>query len=50
MAQPKKTKEFTIKYDEALQKNLAKRKEMAEAKVVEDWKKRQLQYRAGIIK
>jgi hypothetical protein len=47
---PKKTKEFAIKYDKALQKDLARRKEMAEAKIVEDWKKRQLQYRAGIIK
>ena len=47
---PKKTKEFAIKYDKALQKDLARRKEMAEAKVVEDWKKRQLQYRAGIVK
>jgi len=47
---PKKAKEFAIKYDKALQQDLAKRKEMAEAKIVEDWKKRQLQYKAGIIK
>lgn len=46
----RKRKEFAIKYDKALQKDLARRKEMAESKVVEDWKKRQLQYRAGIIK
>lgn len=46
----KKTKEFAIKYDKALQKDLARRKEMAEAKVVEDWTKRQWQYRAGIVK
>ena len=43
-------KEFAIKYDKALQQDLAKRKEMAEAKIVKDWKKRQLQYKAGIIK
>jgi len=47
---PKKAKEFAIKYDKALQQDLAKRKEMAEAKIVKDWKKRQLQYKAGIIK
>lgn len=47
---PKKTQEIAIKYDKALQKDLARRKEMAEVKIIEDWRKRQWQHRAGIIK